>query len=68
MKYRNFKERIEVHRYHSIFDSIRLHGADRMDADIAARWCRERAKAGDRKVVPPGILIEIEEEENGVNV
>ena len=68
VKYRSFKERLEVHRYHGILDSIRLHGADRMDADIAARWCRDRAKAGDRKVVEPGILIEIEEEQDGGNV
>lgn len=58
--YPNWKAKLAVHRYYSIFNDLRLHGASQMDADNAARWARDEAEIGESKIIDPGIEISIE--------
>ena len=64
LRYRNLKERRKVYLYNQILIDLVFHGASRMDADKAARWCRT-AEPGETLQVDPGIEIVIEEAEEG---
>jgi hypothetical protein len=64
--FRNLHSRCETWRYSSIVWTLEFHGASRMDAEETALWICRHAKAGDRKVIDPGILIVIEEKKHDV--
>ena len=61
LPFKRFHDRIEAWRYYSVLTALRLYGASRMDAETTAKWISRKAKAGERREVYPGILIEIEE-------
>ena len=48
MKAGRERRTVKVWQYYSIFEFIRGCGMPREKADEIARWCREKAAAGDR--------------------
>ena len=60
--YPEWTARLATHRYYSILNDLILHGVCRMEAEATTRWICREAKAGDRRVVDPGVEIVIEEE------
>lgn len=49
MKSGRYKKEVKAWQYYSIFDYCRSFGCDRDEADRIARWCREKAVAGDTR-------------------
>ena len=64
VRYSSLKERFETYRFYSIVSALIFHGAKRMEAEETARWICRKAKPGDRKVIDPGIVIEVAEDED----
>ena len=65
VRYAKVRDHIATNRYHSLVDSLRMHGAGKMDAYDAAKWIYRTAKPSDRREIEPGIEIVIEEVGDG---
>lgn len=66
VRYPKVTDRIKTNRYHSVLDALRMHGAQRIEAEETALWVYRKAEEGDRREIWPGIEILIEgEQENG---
>jgi len=68
VKYPTEVERHETWRYHSILLALQFHGAQRFEAEDAAKWVCRYAQVGEKREIWPGIEITIEgpeEKENG---
>jgi hypothetical protein len=65
VRYAKVRDRIETSRYHSILDALRMHGAQRIEAEDAAKWVYRKAETGETREIWPGIEIVIEEVEEG---
>ena len=64
VKYRSVTDRIPTHLYYSLVNAMRMHGAQRLEAEDTAKWICRKALAGDRREIWPGIEILIEEAGN----
>lgn len=63
VRYPKDVERFEAWRYHSILLALQFHGAQRFEAEDAAKWACRKAQTGERREVWPGIEIEITEDD-----
>ena len=54
------KKVVRAWQYYSVFDFCRWFGKDREESDRIAKWCRDKAVAGD-SVEEDGFSIRIEE-------
>ena len=63
VKYPSKEERHEAWRYHTILLALQFHGAQRFEAEAAAKWVCRKAEPGDKREIWPGIEITIEEQE-----
>ena len=59
------RKEVKAWQYYSIFDYCRSFGCERDEADRIAKWCREKAAAGDIRELA-GLSIQIVEKEVAV--
>jgi hypothetical protein len=57
------KKTFETWQFWEIVGELQWIGADRMTAYDAAKWVRQ-LNPGEKQVIPPGIMMEVKEEES----
>lgn len=64
VKYRRVTDRVPTYLHFSLVNAMRMHGAQRLEAEDTAKWICRKAVSGDRREIWPGIEIVIVEDGN----
>jgi len=64
VRYPNVTDRLGSWRYYSVVNALRMHGAQKIEAEETAKWAARSAKPGEKREIWPGIEIVIVEDGN----